>query len=124
MSRLVAAYPKEMQLVEHDTRNNRDECVIVKELNQVCLIRTRQVEVAINGVDDLLRKSPEFDQRACRVGVSVLLRKGSKHGQLFPVAAQEFKVQRSELAHVHPPATAGLVPSGTHTILLHPVAKG
>src|SRR5437867_4982355 len=123
MSCLVAANPKEMQLVENYARHNRYESVIVKKLNQIRLIGARQGEIAINGVDELLSESSKLDQCACRIGMSVPFRKSSKRGQFLSTAPQEFKVQRPGFAHVHDRVIAVIVPLGAYTILLHPVAQ-
>jgi len=86
MSCLVAANSKEMQLVEDYPGNNRYKSVIVKELNQIRLIGARQGEITINGIYNLLSESSKLNQSACRIGMSVLFRKGPKRGQFFSTA--------------------------------------
>ena len=97
----VAQAPQEMQLVEYQRLSDLAEAGVVKQIHEVGLRRTLQLQLVVDSIDQTLREVPQLDQRTLGVAVSVMLRVAAHHGELGVHRAQLPKVQRSKILHPH-----------------------
>jgi len=90
----VAVNSKGVELVEDHLRRDRDEGVILQEIDERRLIRLWQPKLTIDVLRQILAEEPKLDERARRICVRIGLRETAKARKFGPPVTKDLEIER------------------------------